>query len=216
MPIVKQRVPFRMVCNDVEEVNNKLLKEIQELKQERPHIRDMQFNLNVLCGAIEKERQARASVENAAANAEAAHLEAVTQSANRVKELKRQIREAELRHTDSQAQIQRLGGLLGAAHVDAARALQREANKARREVEDATAEVVLSKNEAKSMVASRVKEFKRQIREAQARQIERLGGLLGVAHVEAARALEREGTVRREAEQLSKSPGKRQRLIWML
>lgn len=205
-PLLKQPVPVQKVPDDAAEVNLKLLHEIQELKKVRPPLRDMQSNLGLLCGAIEMERQARKLAEHAAAKAEASQVEAETKAAARVVELKRRVRAAELECSDSNAQIIRLGGLLGAAHVEAARMLEREA-KYRHEAEVAAAEAASSHREEEAKFAARLKELRQKVRDAEAQccdakaQVVRLGGQLGRAHVEAARALEREAIVRQEAEQ---------------
>lgn len=148
MPLHKLPVPIRNLL-PVEEINLHLQEQIIKLQQEKDECKRVeQENMSVLCMAVEHERVAREHAEQRASVAVAAHELEAAKAAARVQDLKAQVRDAGRECQRTLGQLARLQYQVGVAHIEVARARDREeqmavqAERARAEgVEKAAAEV---------------------------------------------------------------------------
>lgn len=206
LPLLSQAVPVKRV-QYADEVNLQLKEEMIKLKHEQvPQQREMQHNLNALCWAVERERDARKVAAQEFAHAESARAEAALKAASQVQELKKLIRNAEKDCLNARGQVERLGSQLGLAHLEVFRASERE-DKVRKEAEKAAMAAKSAHLEVVSTMLAEVKALKLRTREAEQEchrakgKVARLGSQLGMAHVEVARAMDREEKVRAQAQQ---------------
>lgn len=205
LPIHRQAVPVRRV-EHADEVNLQLKERMIQLQEESAvQERDMNLNLQALCHAIDREQRAREAAERHAEQIERAQEEALAKAASEVQRMKRRIQDAERDTNNANGQVYRLQSQLGAAHVDVARAADRE-QKVRSDAEAAIRHADSLQAEAASKANEKVQQLKRRIQEAEREtskanaQVYRLQSQLGAAHVDAARAAEREQGTRSEAE----------------
>lgn len=165
----------------------------------------MQHNLQALCHAVEREQRAREVAEQVAAQKATEYEEASRRAAAEVQSLKRRIQVAQKETNDAQGQVFRLQSQLGTAHLDVARATERE--QTIRDNADAVAREASSlQAEEAARAAEEIRQMKRRIHDAQKEtnqakaQLFRLQSQLGVAHIDAARAADRESKARTDAE----------------
>lgn len=204
LPILRQPVPVQRVKH-ADEVNLQLQHRLIELQEKRTNDREMNLNLLALCTAIDKEQRAREQAERKAAEMVTAQEEAASQAASQVQLLKRRIQDAEKATNKSKGDVFRLQAQLGSAHLDVARAKERE-HKARENAKAASLHAQSLQAEAASKAAvekqqlkSHLQDMKRECSKANG-QVLRLQSQLGAAHIEVARATEREHKLRIDAE----------------
>lgn len=205
-PVLTQQVPFRTV-EHADEVNIRLQEEIIELKHhQQSRDRDRMHSWLALTAAADQERRAREEAEKATVQAEITCAEVAARAAAQIQLLRQQSQSLAAEGLRAKGQVERLGALLGAAHIEAAKMIELKEKKIR-EMECATRVLADEKCESEMKAKERIKQLNLEVRAAekecaQARgQVERLGSQLGMAHVEVARALEREEHVRQAAEQ---------------
>lgn len=195
-PIHVQPVPVRRIQH-VDEINLQLQQEVIKLKQDSEQERDMRHNLNALCAAVEREYQARQLAEKKAAYAtEAAEVqvaELAVQAAKHVQSLKGKLQDACRECNRARGQVERLGSQLGVAHVEVARAMERE-EKLQREAAIEVERAAALQETLEHQFKLRIEGVKQRAREAESEckrakgQVEIIGHHLSLAHVEVARA----------------------------
>lgn len=205
MPVHKQPIPARRLLVPLQEVNMQLQQHIMEMKALREESeRQSSDNLSTLCLAVEHERSAREHAERRASEATAAQESAAAADAARVQALKAQLSAADHECKRTLGQLARLGSQLAAAHVEVARAQERE-ERARKQVEQAVASAVHAQAEETEKATLQIATFKKRSKIAELDrsraegQLARLGSQIAAAHVEVAKAQEREEKVRNEA-----------------
>lgn len=207
LPVHKQPVPIRRV-QPLQEVNLQLQREIKQLREESLRERETRHALNALCAAVEVERNARDKAETGRANTEAALDREHEAATARRQEWKAKLLQADRERHEAVGKALRLESMLSAAHVDVARAVQREQT-ARAEATASAAEVCDTKGqlEKASVAREQLDAAKQRAKEAAVEclklrgQVARLGSQVAVAQQEVARAQERENAARKEAQQ---------------
>lgn len=204
LPILRQAVPVQRV-EHADDANLHLQQRIIDLQEQKSHERDMMLNLQALCHAVDREHRAREDAERQAAERALALDDAAARAASEVQQLKKRIFMAEKETNNAKGQVLRLQSQLGNAYVDASHAAEREqqvrseAALAAQKAASMREEAVLRASSEMERLKSRMSETVRESDKTKA-QVHRLQALLGAAHVEAARAAEREQKVRGDAQ----------------
>lgn len=223
-PIHKQAVPVRRAIYDASKENLQLKQQINELKEAHAIQRDMNYNLQQLCAAVEQERaqRKRAEVDAAevASRAEEAQAQTASKAAAEVHACKRQVREAEKNLEQARARVLCLGSQITVANVEQWKAMERE-RKAREESEQALAQAAQAQTMAETRVKSKLQALHKRVRDAE-REREwaegralKLGRKVSAAQIEQAKAMEREKIVREDARVKLQTmlPKRRQKLL---
>lgn len=201
-----ERVPFRTI-EHADDVNRQLQQQVVDLKESQQYgqqKREMQHNLNALCAVVDAERRARKQAEREMEHARAAHDFESSEVAARMQEMKHKVRASDDECRRMSGQVARLGGQICSAHVEVARARARE-EQLRIHAEQQAMEMTAAAECASEATAARMQELKRRLRAADdecrrvSGQVARLGSQLSAAHVEVARAREREEQLRIDA-----------------
>lgn len=206
MPFRKLPVPVKNIL-PVAQVNLQLQDQIIKLQQEKDDcLREARENLSTLCAAVEHERAARHRAELRAAEVESMQESEAAIAASRVQELKTQLRDANYDHKRAVGQLSRLGCQVATAHVEMARALERE-EIARRDADRAVADAAHARAEEKEKAAMQTQSLKGSLKMAEKAcrraegELACLRGQVCAAHVEVAKARQREEKVRQQAQE---------------
>lgn len=206
MPLRKLPVPIRSVM-PLAEINLQLQNQIVELNQERSAARqEARGNLSTLCAAVEQERSLRERAELRAVEAEVSQQNQAMEAARRVQDLKAKLRDADNESKRVLGQLARLGSQVSAAHVEVAKAQERE-KQANEAAQKAATIAAQARADDAAQVAREISRLKALTKTAERErkhaegQLAILGTQVSLAHLEVARAHEREEKVRIEAVQ---------------
>lgn len=215
MPLKKLPVPIKNIL-PVAQANLELRDQIIKLQQEKDEcVREARDNLSTLCAAVEHERVARNRAELRAAEIESMQQSEAAIAARRVQELKSQLRDADHDCKRALGQLSRLGCQVATAHVEMARARERE-EIARRDADRAVADAARARAEEKEKAAMHqhslmgsLKVAEKACRRAEG-ELARLGAQVCAAHIEVTKARQREEKVRQQAQQAAADAEKAQ------
>lgn len=219
-------VPVKRI-EHADELNEKLHHEMAELRAKGSHQKlETSHMLQALCAAVEKEQAARVEAEKAAAIAMEERDRSAADSERAVRASRQRVCASRTECSQAETKVLKLGGQVGAAHMEQARVMEREAkvreqmdelrqetDRLRQEVEVAASDMSAK---TKSEMHCSVKELKERLRHAEMErtkaqaQVMKMGRHVSTAHIEQAKARELKEQVSNEAKQAAARAAQRQ------